>query len=145
MAWNPLSVISNIGSKAADIIDKRVADKDLAEKLKAELNQSLLSNAGKELEAQRDIIVAEAKAGGPSASWRPHLMYLFMFLIVFNGVIVPLMHGLFGVELPVLDAWQALPEQMWTLLQISLGGYIGGRSIEKVSTSVVNALKKSEK
>ena len=37
-----------------------------------------------------------------------------------------------------------LAEQAWTLLQIGLGGYVVGRSAEKVTTGITKALKKKE-
>lgn len=90
-----------------------------------------------ELDAASRIIVAEAQ--GESAaqrSWRPHLMYLIMGLLVFNGALVPLVEASFGVKLPILEAWSAIPEEMWSLLQIGLGGYVAGRSLEKIAEKV---------
>ena len=59
-------------------------------------------------------------------------MYLIMFLLVFNGMVVPIANVMFDVQIPILEAWTAIPEQMWTLLTIGLGGYIAGRSGEKM-------------
>ncbi len=114
------------------IIDKAVKDKDLAAKLKADLEQAALSNDKAFMEAAQAVIVAEAQ--GESAAqrnWRPHLMYFLMFLIAFNGVLVPLLMAFTSIEIPMLDAWASVPSQLWTLLTVGMGGYIASRGIEK--------------
>ena len=129
------SIASAVLPKLFGTIDKAVADKDLAAKLKMEMQVALLAVDSRELEAARSIIVAEAQGGSPAQrNWRPHLMYLIMGLLVFNGVAVPIAAA-YGVTLPILEAWTAIPSQMWTLLQIGLGGYIVGRSGEKMMKS----------
>lgn len=65
-----------------------------------------------------DIIKAEAQGQGIlQRSWRPITMLTFLVLVVFDS---------FGV-LPF-----RLADQAWTLLQIGLGGYVVGRSAEKI-------------
>ncbi len=75
-----------------------------------------------------DVIMSEAKGESwLQRSWRPITMLTFLGLVVLNTL------GLTAV--PIAD-------QMWTLLQIGLGGYVVGRSAEKVIPSVVNKFKK---
>ena len=134
-------VIETVGG----LIDKSITDKDEAARLKHELSLAILGQVGKDLETQASVIIAEAKGESPAQrNWRPHLMYLIMGLLVYNGVVVPLlnawgvalMRGAFGVEippLPILEAWTAIPDNLWTLLQIGVGGYIVGRTGEKIA------------
>jgi hypothetical protein len=80
------------------------------------------------LQMQTDIITAEAKgASWLQRSWRPITMLVFLMLVVADS---------FG--------WLAndLAPQAWTLLQIGLGGYVVGRSAEKVVPAVVSHLRK---
>lgn len=131
-----LGLLGNILGPVLGIIDKAVPDKDLREKLKAELTREALDADSELNKAAASIIIAEAQ--GESAAqrnWRPHLMYLIMGLLVFNGAVVPLVSAIWDIELPVLEAWSAIPSEMWTLLQIGLGGYIVGRSGEKIAKS----------
>lgn len=114
------------------IVDKVVEDKDVANKIKAAITERQQELMETELKGAIDIILAEAKGSSAQRNWRPHLMYLIMFLLVFNGVFVPLADAIFDFRLPVLEAWTALPDQMWTLLTTGLGGYIVGRSGEKM-------------
>lgn len=132
-----LPVVGKIVEKGLGVVDQFVEDKDQANRLKAEIRQQIESQTHEEdmqeLKAQAGIIQAEAT--GESAAqrnWRPHLMYFLMFLLGFNGVIAPLGNAFFGVHIPTLQAWKAIPAEMWQLLMIGMGGYIGGRSAEKV-------------
>ena len=43
-----------------------------------------------------------------------------------------------GYPVPEL---MAIPDQVWTLLTIGIGGYVGGRSIEKAATNVAKVMK----
>lgn len=123
-------------TKVVDSVLNRVlppekVDEETRLRISAEMQKSLLEADWREVDARAKILVAEIQ--GKSAAqrnWRPHLMYLIMGLMVFNGVFVPIV-GAFGVTMPVLEAWSAIPDSMWQLLTVSVGGYVGGRTIEK--------------
>jgi hypothetical protein len=128
------TLIGGILKPVVGIIDKKVKDKDLAEQLKTSIYTQILDNEAELGKAAANVIMAEAQSESAAArNWRPHLMYLIMFLLVFNGMVIPLANVFWSVQIPVLEAWLAIPEQMWTLLQIGLGGYIVGRSGEKIA------------
>jgi len=81
-------------------------------------------------EMQSNIIVAEAKSTHPLTSmWRPITMLTFVVIIVLAQ---------FGVTGPV-------PEDMWPLLKLGLGGYVIGRSFEKTVPNVLSSLKSEER
>ena len=85
----------------------------------------------KELELQKlqtDIIIAEAKGNWLQRSWRPVLMLSFGFIVIYNKFAAPL----FGWPIPILE------EEFWTLLQIGIGGYVVGRTGEKMMTTYVD-------
>lgn len=128
------AILGLIGGPVASIIDKVVEDKDQAAKIKAELQAQAMDKNSELNIAGAGIVKAEINSDSAAAkNWRPHLMYLIMGLLVFNGVAVPLTEAFTEVDLPILEAWTAIPEQMWSLLQIGLGGYVVGRSAEKVA------------
>jgi|TARA_Y100000361_G_scaffold33551_1_gene28138 hypothetical protein len=79
----------------------------------------------KELELQQlqtEVIVAEAKGNWLQRSWRPILMLAFGFIVVYCKFIGPL----FDLKIPVLE------DEFWNLLQIGIGGYVIGRTGEKM-------------
>lgn len=85
----------------------------------------------KELELQKmqtDIIVAEAKGNWLQRSWRPILMLSFGFIVIYVKFIAPL----FDLKIPELE------NEFWNLLQLGIGGYVIGRSGEKIIESYVN-------
>mgnify|MGYP003630411962 FL=1 len=97
------------------------------EKIKAEnvIKQILIQ---KELELQKmqtEIIVAEAKGNWMQRSWRPILMLSFGFIVIYVKFVAPL----FDLKIPELE------NEFWNLLQIGIGGYVIGRTGEKMMNS----------
>jgi hypothetical protein len=71
---------------------------------------------------QAKVVMAEANSGSYLArNWRPILMLVFTAIIAHNYVIAPMFS---------LSSFP-IPDQMWELLKIGMGGYIFGRSVEK--------------
>jgi hypothetical protein len=130
-----LSALTPILSKVFDVVDKSIQDKDLAAKLKTELNEQLLKSGTEELKASARIVEAEAKAGWFAASWRPLLMYVLIFILVWNYILAPLVSAItHGTTIINFN----LPGDVWTLLQIGLGGYVVGRSGESIARTIAN-------
>ena len=81
-----------------------------------------------ELEQRVKVIVAEAQSEDKWVRrWRPSLMYIFMLILLNNYILYPYL-SLFWDQAPMLE----IPEQMWKLLMIGVGGYVAGRSGEKM-------------
>lgn len=125
-----LSFISDIFKPAAKLVDDLSTSKEEKLKLKNEffeiehkLQEKILDYESKLLEAQSSI--AKAEATGKSwmqRNWRPITMLTFLILVVLDSF------GLLNVD---------LHPKAWTLLQIGLGGYVVGRSAEKIIPSLV--------
>ena len=114
------------------IIDQAVPDKDLAVKLKADIQVAVLRIQEKTLESQKDIIVAEAQGESYiQRAWRPWFMVLLMV-----SMVVSVVGGMLGYGPNIASGWDSINDQAWLLMQIGLGGYIGGRTIEKTAKSV---------
>ncbi len=80
------------------------------------------------MEAKSSIIVAEAQSPiWITAAWRPITMLTFVFLIVYSQFT--------GME---------IPSDLWFVIKLGLGGYVGGRSAEKIVPGVFAAMKKKE-
>lgn len=79
-----------------------------------------------QLEAQAEIVKAEAQGESfLQRSWRPIVMLVFVGLIVARWT---------GFTAPNLTP--ELESQLMVLVQIGLGGYVVGRSAEKVAKSI---------
>lgn len=104
--------------------------------IQAALVERVLDYESRLAEAQSKVIQAEAQGvSWLQRNWRPLLMLIFTFIVFNNYVLVPI----FGLT-PA-----NVPDAMWTLMQIGVGGYIVGRSGEKIVPNVIEALKSREK
>ena len=128
-----LGAVAPLAKILFNTIEKSVPDKDLQEKLKAQLQTQLLQSHTQELTAAAKIIEAEAKAGWFASSWRPLLMYVLIFILVWNYVIGPVIKVFTGAIISF-----ELPGDVWTLLNVGLGGYVVGRSAESVARTMAN-------
>jgi len=128
-----LQAVAPLAKILFNTVDKAVADKDLAAKLKNDLQTQMLQSHTQELTAAAKIIEAEAKAGWFASSWRPLLMYVLIFILVWNYVLGPVILFFFKASITI-----TLPGDVWTLLQIGLGGYVVGRSAESVARTMTN-------
>ena len=128
-----LGAVAPLAKILFNTIEKAVPDKDLQEKLKAQLQTQLLQSHTQELTAAAKIIEAEAKAGWFASSWRPLLMYVLIFILVWNYVIGPVIKVFTGAVISF-----ELPGDVWTLLNVGLGGYVIGRSAESVARTMAS-------
>jgi hypothetical protein len=126
-----LNAIAPLAKILFNTVDKAVADKDLAAKLKSELQTQMLQSHTQELQAASRIIEAEAKAGWFTSSWRPLLMYVLITILVWNYIFSPIISVLFGVKASV-----DMPSEVTNLLTVGVGGYTIGRSAESVAKSL---------
>jgi len=125
-----IPVVGAIIERGLGIIDQLVEDKDQAAKLKAEFQlqamQADYSAINAEIQAQAQIVAAEAQGQSwLQRNWRPVLMLVIVAIVANNYIIYPYLE-LFGVKATPLE----LPERMWSLMQIGVGGYVVGRSAE---------------
>jgi hypothetical protein len=118
-----VNVIKDIGK----VIDDIFTNDEERQKAKNELIKIIQQ---KELELQKmqtEIIVAEAQGNWLQRSWRPILMLAFGFIVIYVKFIAPL----FDLKIPELE------NEFWNLLQLGIGGYVIGRSAEKIADNIV--------
>ena len=107
---------------------------DPTEKAKAEaeaMRQLLEHQADIESAAAKIINTEAASTHWLAANWRPLTMITFTALIVARW---------FGWAAPGLSEAEYL--KLWSIVEFGLGGYVVGRSVEKIVPSVAQALKK---
>lgn len=92
-----------------------------------QMNKELNDYSKAVIQEKSKIIQAEANSDSWMArNWRPITMLVFVFIIANNYILFPYI-SLFGGTATAL----AIPNDMWDLLKIGLGGYVVGRSVEK--------------
>jgi len=127
MNW--FSLVGSIFKPAADLIDnlhtseeEKLQIKQRMFELQVEAFNKAEEYETKLLDAKKTIITAEAQSQSPLArNWRPITMLTFLVLVVGDSM------GLLA---------SPLAPEAWTLLQIGLGGYVVGRSAEKVTNVI---------
>lgn len=103
-------------------IDKAVPDKDEAEKLKAQVTLEAMQQSQTELKLATDVILAEATGESwLQRNWRPMLMLNFAGLVTAHWL---------GFTPENLS--QETISHLLTIVQVGIGGYILGRSGEKI-------------
>ena len=125
-----------LGPLLGDVV-KRVLpeDKDARMKVENALNMALMQNSAAFEQAAASVIKAEAESEHKiTATWRPILMLSITAIITWNHLFAPLVElavSIFaGNSVPLTIP---LPEELWHLLMIGVGGYVCGRSAEKVT------------
>ena len=114
----------------AAILGKLIPDPE--QRAAAQLRLLELHQAGQlqELQSAVSIIVAEASGNWLQRSWRPLMMLIFTGLIVARWL---------GYTAPNLAP--AEYDHLWQIVELGIGGYVIGRSVEKVAPAVADAIK----
>jgi len=113
-----------------DALRRIFPDAEARQKAEAEINAALIARAGELERAASDIVVTEAQSEHwLTACWRPIVMLTFTALIVARWL---------GYSAPGITEAEAL--RLWSIVEIGLGGYVIGRSVEKVAPQVAEAL-----
>lgn len=122
MALDPITAALDLGK---GLIDKFWPDANEAERQKL---QGFLTT----FTAQTEIIKTEAASTHwLAANWRPLTMLTFCGLIVARW---------FGWAAPNLSEAEYLA--LWDIVEFGIGGYVVGRSVEKVSPSLATAFRR---
>ena len=123
----------SIANVILGIVDKAIPDAGERDRVKAAIRQQILSNESDLHKATAQIITAEAQGESIlQRNWRPITMLVFVFIIANNYVIAPYAMALIGWHVPTLD----IPQGMWGLLQLGIGGYIASRGGEKIAATM---------
>jgi len=87
-------------------------------------------------QAKKDIIVAEITKQSFASNWRAYLMIMCSAIVGYNWVIVSLLNAfLTPLGTPIVPI--PVPAELWTLLTIGLGGYIGKETMQTYTQAKV--------
>jgi hypothetical protein len=109
-----------------------IPDASARAQAEAEIAKQLLASSAELERAAGEIVLAEARSEHfLAACWRPILMLTFGGLIVARWL---------GYSAPGISEAEVL--KLWDIVQLGLGGYVIGRSAEKIAPQIVAAIKK---
>lgn len=105
------------------VLDATIEDKDLLNKIKLQIASMDHTEFMATLQSQTEVIKAEANSDSWIAkNWRPITMLVFLVLVVSYW---------FGITPAGLSETRV--DSLFELVKIGLGGYVVGRSAEKVA------------
>lgn len=122
------TLVDSIGSA----FDKNFTSEDERMAKKAEVIAMVNAFILKVSELKADLVKTEMAGNWMQRSWRPIIMLSFGFVVIYRYFIAP------TFNLPMAE----LPENFWNLLELGMGGYVIGRTVEKVSDTVASNLDK---
>ena len=129
MAADPLTAALNLGGQ---LIDRLWPDPEKRDQAKLALMEMAQKGELAELTGRAEIVKTEAASEHwLAANWRPLLMLTFGGLIVARW---------FGWAAPNLSEAEYL--KLWSIVELGIGGYVIGRSTEKVLPTIAQVLKK---
>lgn len=134
---NVLNLIGQIFKPATELIDnlhtsteEKLAQKAVLLQLQTDFLKEGLQYEQEQLKQKAAIIMAETKSESwITRNWRPITMLTFLALVVLDQT------GQLAFR---------LADEAWTLLQMGLGGYVVGRSVEKVTPAVMETFRKKD-
>lgn len=126
LGFKIVDLVSGIFKPAAELIDQmhtseeeRILAKAQLLDVQAAAMQTVFEYEGAALKGQQAIVLAEAQSDHwLTANWRPIVMLTFLGLAVGDTF------GFFATP---------LRDEAWMLLQLGIGGYVVGRSGEKIA------------
>ena len=95
------------------------------------------------IDAKAKIINSEVNGNKLQRNWRPILMLCFGGIIIYQFFLVHLinaLHAAFSNNPEIFIQPFDMPNRFWTLLEIGIGGYIAGRSLEKITPNIVKTV-----
>ena len=123
-------IVSSGAKELTDSIGKTIDSLSTSddEKLnaKAKLTEIVTSKLTELASYQKEVLVTELQGSKLQRNWRPIVMLAFAFIVVYAKFIAP------AFDLPNAE----LETHFWKLLELGIGGYVIGRSLEKVTDKV---------
>jgi hypothetical protein len=116
---------SNTVEAVGSIIDNVFTNDEEKSTAKKQLAEVVLKSLNDVAEVQGEVIKTEMKGNFLQKSWRPLMMLTFGIILVCKWF------GLTNDAIPL-----ELELQLLDIVKLGLGGYVVGRSVEKVATTV---------
>ena len=126
------TAVASVSNAFSTALNKIWPDANVEEQAKVDQVKMAFDSALAVFQGQVSIVLAEAQGESwLQKSWRPITMLTFLALVVGR---------FFGIEGP--NFTPADSANLFFLIQIGLGGYVVGRSAEKIAPAIVQTLSK---
>ena len=126
-----LPILASIGGQVAKNLFPDPEDAQKRAAAEQQFALAVLSQSQAIEQAAAGIVKAEAESSNwLTSAWRPVTMLTFVALIVARWL---------GFSAPGISEAEVL--KLWDIVQLGLGGYVIGRSAEKILPSIAEAMK----
>ena len=126
------ALIPTLAPILGKVVGNLFPDPEQKAKAEAEMMSQLLTHQAEIESAAAKIINTEAASQHwLAANWRPLTMLIFVALIVARW---------FGWAAPNLETEEYI--KLWSIVEFGLGGYVVGRSVEKIAPSIADAMRR---
>lgn len=103
--------------------------------LRRDIEKVILGTFKDVSQAQADVIMAEMKGENwMQRNWRPVTAVCFAFIVFFYGILLPISVDWLGM--PPVRVGDELLRWIMDAVMLCLGGYIGGRTLEKIVSTI---------
>lgn len=130
------SIIDEMHTSGEEKAEMKLRLKSLTQVMDQEVEETIRT----ELQAKKDIIVAEMQQGDKLTKWaRPGVVYTGLFVILLNHALIPFLASLGWAD---AGAIVSLPTEFWVAWSSVVGIWSVGRSAEKrgYTNKVVSAI-----
>lgn len=111
-----MKLLSGLVGDIGGIINSLSISSTEKKELETKMTQVVYSYAGELTQQQAEIVMKETQGNWLQRSWRPLVMLAFAGVVLLGTV----------VDIPYLES----DSKFWNLIEIGLGGFVVGRSIE---------------
>ncbi len=123
------TTIDSVGDAALKIRTAITGNLPPEKAAELELKLTELDNAVKD--ARSKVIISESQGiNWLQRNWRPLLMLVIIIIVANNYIFNPYL-AIFKDKVKILE----LPDKLWVLMEIGVGGYILGRTAEKIKSA----------
>lgn len=120
--------VKEVADSVGNVLDKVITNDEERLVAKNELTRLVTDKLTELASFQREVLLAEMNGSILQRSWRPIVMLAFAGIVVYAKFVAPAFH------LPSAE----LDDNFWNLLEIGMGGYVVGRTLEKMTEKVTD-------
>lgn len=133
-----IPILGNVLDRVLSVVDNSISEKEKLERIKSDIIKIFFDANQNGIAQQAQVLTSEIKGQSwLQRNWRPSIMLLFGYIIFNNYILAPYV-GFFFDKFPVLP----IPDDLWDLLKLGIGGYICGRSAEKIADKISTKVQK---
>ena len=128
-----LGIISTILGTLAPLLNKLIPDPEQRAKAQAQIQEALLAQQSALISAAKDVMVADAQSEGwLTRNARPCVVFWALGCMTWIVAVAPV----FGLVDATLGALKAVPDNLWNVMLVGIGGYTLARGIENGAKSL---------